>query len=478
MAAPVAGTAVGHAGNPTTSATATLGTTAANTILIAVAVNGGAWSSIGAGAGTAQWGGVWWSRCTGNHSTQTVIAATATDSCSLIVIPVTGCLTGASPVDTNVSSANVTANGLGLAAFNTTVVDTLVMLGIAADDNIAITSPTKGGSAMAISTAASTGGADSIVGIANVSQAAAGTTGAFAGTHASALSKRLVGFALKPPAAATVERSAAVDATAAIAVSGTFFTIFQAAAAVAATGSIASSGEFETPATTFERSASVSATGAATVAGFRRDVHRQAAVSATGAIVTAGRRDLLRSAAVTATGAVASDGHAILERSTAVSASGAVSSTGQRALLRAVQVAATGNIFTSGQIEGQTTEHNRSAALTATASIDTTAVFWTTFERTVALTATATTSTAGLTVRERSASLEATGAISTTGSLALARAVALSAVAAISVTVESQEWTYGPVAGWSYLGGTAAVYAGGTAFNYGPGAGWTYHGGD
>jgi hypothetical protein len=303
-----------------------------------------------------------------------------------------------------------------------------------------------------------------------------------------------------PRTVVTFERSAAVAATGAIAVSGTFFTIFTATAAVAATGAVASSGEvvhvhsrsaavsatgsiessgeFETPAATFERSASVSATGAATVAAFSRDLHRQSAVAASGGIATAGQRDLQRSAAVSATGAVASDGHGILERSSSVSASGAVSSTGQRDLLRAVQVAATGDIFASGQIEGQLTEHNRAAALTATASIETTAVFWTTFERQLSLTATATTSTAGHAVLARSASVEATGAISSTGSLALERAVTVSAVAAIAVTVESQEWTYGPVQGWSYLGGTAAVYAGGTAFNYGPGAGWTYHGGD
>jgi hypothetical protein len=277
------------------------------------------------------------------------------------------------------------------------------------------------------------------------------------------------------------ERSAAVAATGAVAVSGTFFSILEAAAAVAATGAVASSGEvvhvhsrsaavsatgsiessgeFETPAATFERSASVSATGAATAAAFQRDVHRQSAVSATGAVVTAGQRDLLRSAAVTATGAVATSAIRVHVRSTDVSASGAVSSTGQRDLLRAVSLAAAGDIASSGQVDGQAAEHERSASLAATGNVSVAGGrVVVEFERAVAITAAAT--------------------VSSTGQSELQRAVTVSAVAAISVTVEAQEWTYGPVLGWSYLGGTAAVYAGGTAFNYGPGAGWTYHGGD
>jgi hypothetical protein len=240
MAAPSPGTAVGHTGNPTTSASVTLGTTAADTILIAVAVNagataaltvggtysGGAWTSIGAGAGTSQWGGVWWSRCTGNHTGQTVTFATATDSISAAVLPVTGCLTGASPVDTNVSSANVTASGLGLSAFDTTVADTLVVFAGAIDDNVALSNVTKNAVAMSLqNNATSTGGADSQVFIATATQASAGTTGAFAGTHADTDSKRLVAFALKPPVAATLERSVAAAATTAVATVGSFFSI-------------------------------------------------------------------------------------------------------------------------------------------------------------------------------------------------------------------------------------------------------------
>lgn len=405
MAAPVAGTAVGHAANPTTSATATLGTTAADTILIAVAVNagsttaltlagtygGGAWSSIGAGAGTAQWGGVWWSRCTGNHSGQTVIAATATDSCSLIVQPVTGCLTSGSPVDTNVSSANLTANGLTLAAFDTTVVDTLVMLGVAADDNIAITSPTKGGTAMAISTAASTGGADSIVGLANVSQASAGTTGAFAGTHASTLSKRLVGFALKPPAAAVVERSVAVDATGTIAVAGEFFSVLEAAVSVTATGTIATTGL-----RIVERSASLGGAGAINVTG-QRDLQRSVAVTGTGAVTAAGQRDLQRAVSVTGTGSVTVTGSVLAthERSVSLTGTGTIEATGHRVLDRAVSLTGTGTVEVAPQ-----RAHVRQVSVTGTGTITVAGSTVGVYERQVSLAGVSTIAVAGVVVSE------------------------------------------------------------------------------
>jgi hypothetical protein len=220
VASPTPGTAVGHTGNPTTSATITLGTTAADDILVLTAVNGGAttalssltgtysggaWNATGlAAAMTASWGGSWWSRCTGNHSGQTVIVGTATDSISAAILPVSGCLTSASPMDTNTSANTLTANGLTLAAFNTTVIETLIVYCGAWDDNIAPSAVTVGGNAMTLAAFSSTGGADSGVMIANRAQAATGTTGAFAGTHASALSKRLMAFALKPePVAAT-----------------------------------------------------------------------------------------------------------------------------------------------------------------------------------------------------------------------------------------------------------------------------------
>ena len=70
------------------------------------------------------------------------------------------------------------------------------------DNNILLTSPTMGGVAMAnLSTAASTGGADSGVAIATLRQAQAGSTGAFAGTVAAGTNqgKRATAISLIPP---------------------------------------------------------------------------------------------------------------------------------------------------------------------------------------------------------------------------------------------------------------------------------------
>jgi hypothetical protein len=460
-----------------------------------------------AGATTASRIAVFWKRATGSDAAPTV--ADAGDHVACRIGRFSGCITTGNPWDGTPTWTHDAVSDTVLAANGptTTVADCLVVIGAAnvVDTNTAQTVSYSnanltglGGTGMGDNTNQGTGGG---LNVGTGVKASAGAVGATTCTWGANTQKSVVVLALKPVAASTLERSAAVDAVGAITVaatqffsvferaatvaasadiasSGAFFTVFDRAAAVDATAGIASSGEFETPAASHERSATLEATGAATVAAFQRDHQRQSAVAASGAVATAGQRDLLRSATVTATGAVATQAIRVHIRSTDVSASGTVTSTGQRDLLRAVALAATADIFTSGQIEGQLTEHNRSADLTATASIDTTAVFWTTFERTVALTATATTDTAGLGILERSAGLEATGAISSTGSLQLERAVAVSATALIETTVSAVEWSYGPLEGWSYQGGTASMYQGGTAFNYGPGQGWTYHGGD
>ena len=223
MAAPAFVSATTHTGNPTTSATVTLPTTAADDILILVAVNAGAtatptlttgtfsedanWASIDSGTWTTGFGGVWWVRATGNHSGQTQIVSGTTDSCSALVIRISGALTSGSPIDANVSGASVAAANGTLSAFTTTVDETLVCLTAATDDNQAKSNFTKNAVAMSnLSLATSTGGGDSGVGYANASQATAGTTGSFAITEAAgtAEGKRLSAFAIKPPAATPV----------------------------------------------------------------------------------------------------------------------------------------------------------------------------------------------------------------------------------------------------------------------------------
>lgn len=219
MAAPafVSATAQGSA-TATTTATVTLPTTAANDILIARAINGGAnvamtlagtynggaWTSIDSGGWTSGWGGVWWSRCTGNHSGQTVVSSTATDSTSLQVVRYSGCITTGSPLDANIAAATVAAGAdATLAAFTTTVAETLVVLSFEIDDNQAVSAPLKNAVAMNnVASASSSGGADSLAGSADLAQAVAGTTGTFAITVAAGTNqgKRMTGFALKPPA--------------------------------------------------------------------------------------------------------------------------------------------------------------------------------------------------------------------------------------------------------------------------------------
>ena len=221
MAAPAFVSATAHAGNPTTSATVTLPTTAADDILVVRATNGGAnaaltmntgtfpvsLTSIDSGGWTSGWGGVWWARCTGNHAGQTIIASGATDSVSLQVVRYSGCTTSGSPLDSNIASGTVAAGANAtLAAFSTTVADTLVVLSWCIDDNLGVTSPLKGGAAMNnLNSASSTGGADSQAGSADLAQAVAGTTGSFAITVGAGTNegKRMTGFALVPPVVVT-----------------------------------------------------------------------------------------------------------------------------------------------------------------------------------------------------------------------------------------------------------------------------------
>jgi hypothetical protein len=215
----VSATAQGSA-TATTSATVTLPTTAADDILIVTVINGGANAAptlttgtftldtslalIGTGGGwTSGWGGTYWVRCTGNHSGETIISSGNTDSCAVLVGRYSGCITTGNPYDTNISDATVAAGAnMALAAFTTTVADGLVVLCNAVDDNQLSTSPTKGGAAMNnLATAASSGGADAHVAIADLAQASPGTTGAFAMTFGAGTNqgKRATAFSLVPP---------------------------------------------------------------------------------------------------------------------------------------------------------------------------------------------------------------------------------------------------------------------------------------
>lgn len=255
MPAPAFVSATAHAGNPTTSATVTLPTTAANDILIVLANNGGAnaaptmttgtfaptLTSIDSGGWTSGWGGVWWARCTGDHTGQTIIASGATDSASLQVVRFSGCATSGNPYDTNISGGTVAAGANAtLAAFTTTVADTLVVLCCSIDDNLAISAPTKNAVAMNnLNAASSTGGADSGVASASLAQAVAGTTGSFAITVLAGTNqgKRMSGFALVPPTAGAVDLP--LDTSAALSAATIALTALTQVA-LAASGAVAS----------------------------------------------------------------------------------------------------------------------------------------------------------------------------------------------------------------------------------------------
>lgn len=213
MAAPAFSTSWQHTGNPTTAPSTTLGATAADDILIATVVNagavtvptlggtysGGAWTAIDSGTWTTGAGATYWSRCTGNHTGQTVTATTV-DSGSMNVVRITGAATSGSPIDGSNGASVAAANG-SLSSFNTTQADCLVCLTVAFDDNQAWSAQTKNSVSMVErSDAASSGGGDSMVGLATLEQAGAGATGAFAITQSAGTGqgKRLTGFGIKP----------------------------------------------------------------------------------------------------------------------------------------------------------------------------------------------------------------------------------------------------------------------------------------
>lgn len=225
MAAPVNSWNAGVGGTGTTSWSVTLPTTAANDIIIVVYVNRGALTeatyggTYSGGSFTTKFlaasGGpgmaVRWSRATGNHTGQTVTGSGMTDSTCCAISGYTGCITTGDPFDTNTNSATDSSDPdvNTLAAFNTTVADTLVFLTSAGTDDVAaMSSPTKDGGSTAMNvdnTRVSSGGNDSSVGICSIAQATAGSTGQFNFTQNLGVgdSKWIYAFALIPPATTT-----------------------------------------------------------------------------------------------------------------------------------------------------------------------------------------------------------------------------------------------------------------------------------
>jgi hypothetical protein len=216
---PVHQATVSHTGNPTTAPSATLGTTALNDVLIAVvssggsttvptlagtytSTGGGSWTLIDSGVGATSAFAVYWSRCSGNHTGQTVTSTTV-DSGSLVVSRYNNVLSTATPIGANkIESATSNAANPGLGAFTSLHANSKIVLAVAADDNLAVVSAAAaGGNALSIrGVPTSSGGADSGAGIMDRDQAAAGTTGAFTttwGANAASTNKYLLAFELR-----------------------------------------------------------------------------------------------------------------------------------------------------------------------------------------------------------------------------------------------------------------------------------------
>lgn len=186
---------------------------------------------------------------------------------------------------------------------------------------------------------------------------------------------------------------------------------------------------------TLERSAALSAAGAITTAG-QRDLLRSAAVAATVLIATAGQRVIQRSASLAATGAIATAGTfwTTFERSAGLTATTGIATSGQRDLHRSASLTATGAIAVIGQVVGGTVTHERSAALSASAVIASSGVSFHVLSRAASLTATAAVQATGLRVLLRAVSLTATSGVSAAGRRDLVRSASLSATDAISAS--------------------------------------------
>lgn len=154
-----------------------------------------------------------WYRCTGNHSGQTIQTSNvnAGSICASVMV-VRGCLTSASPVDTNTNTRrdNASPDVNTLSTFDTTVNDALVVLCVGAQDNIAWSAQTKNSVSMTEQTeATSSGGNDSMQGFATLGQASSGATGGFDFTQdlGTTDAKWIIGFALKPVPSTTYNDS-------------------------------------------------------------------------------------------------------------------------------------------------------------------------------------------------------------------------------------------------------------------------------
>lgn len=252
-----------------------------------------------------------------------------------------------------------------------------------------------------------------------------------------------------------LSRTVAVDATAVISATG----IREVSRSVAIEGSasIAVSGEVLSP--VFERSVSINALGAVeTTAESFSVVERAATLSATGTIEATGLCVIDRSASLSANTDIESSAQffSTLERSVQISTTAAIETSAQffsvfeRSLSingittvttnrqvelnRQVDCSVTTAVTVSGNVIPPGAEHERSVSLNATGAVESSAVFFSTLDRVVALNGEAVVSVSALTVRERVAAITVSAAISVTHQRELLRAAVVSGTGLIATS--------------------------------------------
>lgn len=239
MAAPTLPATFAHAGNPTTAPTITFGTTAANDILLAAFTNGGSdadptisgttistggltWTkvlSVGGGALTDMNGSVWWARATGNHTGQTVIAAT-TNSGAAVGAQVVGAMSNGTPTEVVASVLN--ASGVNaLVGAAPSVDQTLLLLFLFTDDNIASDTVTATGTPTPygeVQDAASSGGVDTAVALYSATGTTASTgTLTWNNARGAGIYQAAILVAVKPPVVVSATLAAPIGALSATA---------------------------------------------------------------------------------------------------------------------------------------------------------------------------------------------------------------------------------------------------------------------
>jgi hypothetical protein len=146
-----------------------------------------------------------WSRCTGNHSGQTVTGSGLTNSCAAIITQYRGAKASGDPLAaaTIVGEQNASGNETQ-AQITTTVAGAWVVLVVANSPDLAVTSQTctSPGALAARAELLSTGGTDTSIAHASAEKASAGATGAFTWAQTDGVSGSWA-YAIEPEPAAT-----------------------------------------------------------------------------------------------------------------------------------------------------------------------------------------------------------------------------------------------------------------------------------